>query len=132
MRKTLAFTSLLLLAGCNSPSDLATGQVNSSAAPHQMAETTGNAPRISTVQIRDQSLLIGGANLSGVDQISLENDTVQVDLKPTSQNDGQLVADSGASFKSLGLISGTVYSLTLVDSTSQQTTKIEMTYLPQE
>jgi hypothetical protein len=130
MRQIL-LASLLLLAACNSPSDLATGQVNSAVAPHQMAET-GNTPRISTVQIRDQSLLIGGANLSGVDQISLENDTVQVDLKPASQNDGQLVADSGASFKSLGLISGTVYSLTLVDSSSQQTTKIEITYLPQE
>jgi hypothetical protein len=135
MEKGLVFYILaLFVAGCNSPTDLATGQVNSSSEQVHEAQANDlvNAPRISSVQIRDQSLLIGGSNLSGIDQISLENDTVQVDLRPSSQNDTQLIADAGASFKSLGLVSGTVYSLTLVDSTNQQNTKIEMTYLPQE
>jgi hypothetical protein len=136
MEKVFIFYFLTLFMGCNSPTDLATGQVNSSNGEaiqaNETSELAANAPRISTVQIRDQTLLIGGSNLSGIDQISLENDTVQVDLRPSSQNDTQLVADAGAPFKSLGLVSGAVYSLTLVDSTNSQSVKIEMTYLPQD
>lgn len=127
-----AFYLVSVLTGCNSQTDLATGQANSnSLQPQEMADSL-DAPRVSSVQIQEQSLLIGGSNLSGVDQVSLENDTIQVDLRPVPQNDDQLVADAGGSFKSLGLVSGTTYSLILVDSTTQQSTKLEMTYLPQE